>query len=184
MSARVLGVCVVHQLLPDPGGKAGVTAIDKRVVDGPVKVGDYGLYADVQADRQHHGGLEQALYVYAEEDAEHWVGELGRETPPGWYGENLRTVGVDVSGARIGERWRIGEKLVVEVTKPRIPCQTFARRVGGDDERGWVKRFTAAGRPGAYLRVVRRGTVSSGDAVEVVERPEGTPTIAEAFVGK
>lgn len=183
MTAQVLDVCVVHQLLPDPGGRAGVTAIDKRPVDGPVKVGPYGLYRDVQADRKHHGGLDQAVYVYADEDARRWSAELGRDTPPGWFGENLRTTGIDVSGARIGERWQIGAKVVVEVTKPRIPCQTFARWVGGDDERGWVKRFAQAGRPGAYLRIVQGGKVSAGDEILVVDRPAGALSIAEVFAG-
>lgn len=132
---RVRAVCVVAELHDDPG-KVGVTAIDKRPVDGAVKVGPYGLRADVQADRKYHGGLDKALYVYAQEDADFWAEELGRELPPGWFGENLRVSGIDVNAARIGERWRIGEKLEVEVTSPRVPCQTFARWVGGDDARG------------------------------------------------
>ncbi|GAC57112.1 hypothetical protein GOHSU_16_00680 [Gordonia hirsuta DSM 44140 = NBRC 16056] len=145
MTARVVAVCVVHQLLSDPG-PAGVTAIDKRPVAGPVQAGEYGLYADVQADRKRHGGLEKAIYAYSSADARHWAQELGQPTEPGWFGENLRIDGLDVSGARIGECWQIGERLVVQVTGPRIPCQTFARRVGGEHERGWVKRFLAAGR--------------------------------------
>lgn len=180
MSARVLDVCVVHQLLPDPG-TAGVTAIDKRPVEGPVTAGPYGLYADVQADRKHHGGADKAVYAYAAEDAAYWEAELGIGTPAGWYGENLRIEGVDLSAARIGERWRIGDVLVVEVTAPRIPCQTFARFVGGDLERGWVKRFTRAGRPGAYLRVVQRGPVARGDAVVVLDRPADAPSISDVF---
>jgi MOSC domain-containing protein YiiM len=135
MSARVLDVCVVDQLLPD-AGNVGVTAIDKRPVAGPVKAGPYGLYADVQADRKHHGGLDKAIYVYTDDDARYWAAQLGRDLPAGWFGENLRVRGIDASGARIGERWRIGETLEVQVTRPRIPCQTFARWVGGDEERG------------------------------------------------
>lgn len=180
MTGRVLGVCVVHQLLPDPGA-VGVTAIDKRPVDGPVAAGPYGLYGDVQADRKHHGGLDKAIYAYADEDARYWESELGRPTPAGWYGENLRVAGIDLAGARIGERWQIGERLIVEVTSPRIPCQTFARAVGGDEARGWVKRFMQAGRSGAYLRVVTTGSVQSGDRVVVCERPESAPTVAEVY---
>ena len=183
MPARVLDVCVVHQLLAD-AGNVGVTAIDKRPVDGAVKVGPYGLYADVQADRKHHGGLDKAVYAYSAEDADYWAAELGRLLPAGWFGENLRTDGIDLSGARVGERWRIGDALVVEVTGPRIPCQTFARRVGGDQEHGWVRRFTQAGRPGLYLRVLERGSVSAGDVIEVLERPESGPTVADAFGGR
>ena len=93
-------------------------------------------------------------------------GRAGPRDPAGLFGENLRTSGIDVSGAEIGQRWRIGEGgLVVEVTSPRVPCATFARRL---DEPHWVKRFTEHGAPGAYLAVVEPGPVSAGDAVEVV----------------
>lgn len=176
----LLAACVVDALRPDPGA-VGVTAIDKRPVDGPVRVGRYGLYADVQADRKNHGGEDKALYAYAQEDADFWQKELGRPLGAGWFGENLRTSGIDVNAARVGERWRIGDTVEVEVTMPRTPCMTFARWVGDPDADGWVKRFADAGRLGAYLRVVRRGTVASGDAIEVLAVPEHAPTILEAF---
>ncbi|PPF78902.1 MOSC domain-containing protein [Subtercola sp. Z020] len=180
--ADVVAVCVVHALRPDDGS-IGTTAIDKRPVDGPVRVRPYGLHADVQADRKHHGGLDQAIYVYAQADATFWEGSLGRDLPPGWFGENLRVDDIDVSGAPIGSQWQIGASVVVEVTSPRTPCQTFARWVGGPDERGWVKRFAAAGRPGAYLRVVKPGTIAAGDPIVVLSSPPNAPTIAEVFAG-
>ena len=177
---RLLAVCAVHQLLPD-AGTIGVTAIDKRPALGPVKVGPYGVYADVQADRHHHGGLDKALYAYAKEDAAYWEGELGRTLPAGFFGENLRTEGIDVNAARVGEVWRLGESVEVEVTMPRSPCQTFARWVGGEDSRGWVKRFGAAGRLGPYLRVLQGGKIAAGDEITVLSRPDTTPTILEVF---
>ncbi|MFE4468493.1 MOSC domain-containing protein [Leifsonia sp. NPDC056824] len=175
--ARVLAVCRVAELLPDDGN-VGVTAIDKQPVESRLKVRGLGLYGDVQADRKHHGGNTKALYAYADEAAQWWAAELGRPIPPGLFGENLRTAGLDVDGAEIGERWRIGEKLVVEVTCPRVPCATFQRRMG---EPQWVRRFTEAGRVGAYLSVVHTGTVGSGDSVEVVRRPGHGVTIASWF---
>lgn len=178
---RVLAVCAVRQLRPD-AGSVGVTAIDKVAVDGAVRVGPYGVYADVQADRKHHGGLDKALYAYAEEDARFWATELGRELPPGWFGENLRVEGIDVNTARIGERWRIGDRLEVEVTMPRTPCQTFARWVGGPDERGWVKRFSHERRLGPYLRVVRAGRVRAGDEITVIDAPAGAPGLLDAYL--
>ena len=177
---RLLAVCVVHQLRPDPGN--GVTAIDKRPVDGRVRIGRYGVRADVQADRKHHGGLDKALYAYSQEDASFWEGELGRPLAPGFFGENLRTEGIDVNAARIGELWRIGETVIVEVTMPRTPCQTFARWVGGADQRGWVRRFSAERRLGPYLRVVRNGFVQAGDPIEVLSRPEGAPGLLDGYV--
>jgi MOSC domain-containing protein YiiM len=177
---RLVAVCVVRDLRPD-AGSVGVTAIDKARVDGPVRVGPYGAYADVQADRKNHGGLDKALYAYADEDAQHWAGELGRELPPGWFGENLRVQGLDVNASRIGDRWRVGDRVELEVTMPRTPCQTFARWVGGDDERGWVKRFSNERRLGPYLRVVRTGRIEAGDEIVVIPAPEGAPGLLDAY---
>lgn len=177
--AEILAVCRVEQLLRDAGG-IGVTAIDKRPVERRLHVRPLGLYGDVQADRKHHGGATKALYAYADEDAAFWAAELGRDIPPGLFGENLRTSGLDVNGAEIGERWSIGGELVVEVTCPRTPCATFQRRMR---EPQWVKRFTAEGRTGAYLSVVKSGGVGAGDEVRVVSRPGHGVTVASFFAG-
>ena len=176
----LLAACVVHELRKD-AGYFGVSAIDKRPVEGAVKVTKYGLRGDVQADRKHHGGIDKALYAYAQDDAAYWAGQLDRDLPPGWFGENLRLDGIDVNGARIGEIWRIGETVTVEVTMPRAPCQTFARWVGGEHERGWVKRFAAERRLGAYLRVTRTGSIRAGDTVSIVHSPADAMTVAEEY---
>src|SRR3954447_13694193 len=168
---RVTATCVVHAIIPNPGERPDVTAIDKRARDGRLEVGVEGFALDTQVDRRYHGGEQQALYAYADEDAAWWAAELDREITPGLFGENLRTTGIDVSGAEIGERWRIGEgpdAVVLEVTMPRTPCMTFQKRMA---LRGWIKRFTRAGLLGAYLRVVVPGTIAAGDPVTVVARP-------------
>lgn len=178
--ATLVAVCAVHALRPDEGA-VGVTAIDKRPIAGAVAVGPYGVRGDVQASRKHHGGRDKAVYAYAQEDADFWAAELGRPLPPGFFGENLRTEGIDVNAVVVGERWRIGERLELEVTTPRSPCQTFARWVGGADQRGWVKRFSAERRLGPYLRVVTSGSIGAGDEIVVVSRPEGAPGLLDAY---
>ncbi|WP_159617726.1 MOSC domain-containing protein [Arthrobacter zhaoguopingii] len=175
---RVLAVCLVHGLLPTRD-TVGVSAIDKRAVAGPVKVHPLGLTGDLQADRKNHGGPTKAVYAYAQEDADYWCGELGRAIEPGLFGENLRLAGIDASNAVIGERWSING-VELEVTMPRIPCGNFARRLG---ESGWIRRFTAANRPGAYLRVMKGGSLQAGEAVAVTSRPAHGVTIAQVFGG-
>jgi len=177
---RLVAVCVVHALRSD-SGSVGVTAIDKRPVEGAARVGPLGIRGDVQASRKHHGGPDKAVYAYAQEDAEHWAAELDRDLPPGWFGENLRVAGIDVNAARIGEIWRVGDTVELEVTMPRTPCATFARWVGGTAGRGWVKRFSDEGRLGAYLRVRRSGEIRAGDAVEVLSSPADAPTVLEVY---
>jgi MOSC domain-containing protein YiiM len=164
---RLVAVCRVHALREAPDGK-GATAIDKRAVPGPVEVRELGVTGDVQVDRRYHGGPERAVYAYAQESADVWARELGRPLPPGAFGENLRTAGLEVDGAEIGERWLVGDQVVVEATAPRTPCRTFAHFI---EERRWVRRFTERGLPGAYLRVVQGGTVQEGDPVRVLDRP-------------
>ncbi|MDT0456142.1 MOSC domain-containing protein [Streptomyces sp. DSM 41527] len=164
----------------------GGTGIDKRPVDGPVRVtapgprgtGGSGLAGDAVVDLRFHGGDDQAVYAYAREDLDEWERELGRELANGYFGENLTTSGVEVTGALIGERWRVGPRLLLEVSAPRIPCRTFH---GWMAEHGWTKRFTQAAVPGAFLRVVEEGEIRAGDAVEVVHRPDHEVTIGLAF---
>jgi MOSC domain-containing protein YiiM len=164
----------------------GLTGIDKRPVEGPVRVaapgpkgvGGSGLAGDTVCDLRHHGGDDQAVYAVAREDLDDWERELGRELADGAFGENLTTLGLDVSGALIGERWRIGPDVVLEVTCGRIPCRTFQAHLG---EERWVKRFTERGAPGAYLRVIEPGEIRAGDPVEIVHRPGHEVTVALAF---
>lgn len=187
LTGTVDAVCVVDQLIRDDPGPVGVTGIDKRPVSGPVMVRSLGLHGDVQADRKHHGGEEKAVYAYAADDAVWWAEQLGRDIPPGSFGENLRISGsagedFDVDGAFPGERWRVGGRLVLEVTRPRIPCATFGRWM---DQPGWVKRFLRAGRPGTYFRVVTPGEVRAGDPVEVIAAAEAPDrTIREIALAK
>lgn len=166
---------------PTEHSDIGVTGIRKRPVSGPVLVREpaagSGLAGDAVCDGRSHGGPDQAVYAYAAEDLAAWSARLGRTLEPGTFGENLSTKGVDVSGALIGEVWQIGA-VVLEVSTPRIPCRTFAARMG---EPNWVKRFTRAGVPGAYLRVLAGGEVRAGDEVRVVSRPEHTVTIGMTF---
>lgn len=172
-------VCVVHALKPDAGA-VGITAIDKRPLAGEVKVRKIGLYADVQVDREHHGGYDQALYAYSSAEAERWGAELGREIPAGLFGENLRVTGLDTSDAVVGERWQIGSRVIVEVTCPRIPCSTFARHLGVED---LVARFTERADIGCFLKVIRPGKISAGDELAVLSRPGHGLRIRDVFRG-
>jgi MOSC domain-containing protein YiiM len=160
------------------GGKPGRSAINKRPVTGPVDVFQLGLAGDECADKADHGGVDQALYAYAREDLDWWTEQLGYELPNGRFGENITTAGIDLSAALIGETWQLGST-VVQVTTPRIPCVTFQSWM---DEPHWVKRFAAAGRPGAYLRIITAGAVGAGDQLRVLSRPEPAVTIAESML--
>jgi MOSC domain-containing protein YiiM len=173
MSATLVAVNVVYAIRRGPTRD---TAIDKRAVAGPVAVGELGLDGDRQCDTRHHGGPDRALYAYASEDAAWWAEELGRDVPPGLFGDNLTTSGLDVTGARIGERWRIGgpDGVLVEVRMPRTPCDNLSARMGDPT---FHKRFAASRRVGAYLKVLRPGAIAAGDPIAIDFRPEHELTI-------
>jgi MOSC domain-containing protein YiiM len=170
----------------NPWKDTGLTGIDKRPVACPVAVrapgpkgtGAVGLAGDRVYDLPHHGGDDQAVYAYAREQLDAWQTRLGRELSDGVFGENLTTRGLDVDGALVGERWRVGADLLLEVSCPRIPCGTFA---GWMAEHGWNKTFIANARPGAYLRVLEPGEIRAGDPVEVTHRPDHDVTVSVAF---
>ncbi|MFF7626465.1 MOSC domain-containing protein [Streptomyces cyaneofuscatus] len=173
--------------LPSAGGPGGLSGIDKRPFEGSVRVSDpgpkgtggSGLVGDAVCDLRHHGGSDQAVYAFAREELDAWERQLGgRELANGSFGENLTTVGVDVSGALIGERWRVGAELLLEVTSGRIPCRTFADHI---KEEKWVRRFTQEAVTGAYLRVIEPGAIRAGDPVEIVHRPDHEITAALQF---
>ena len=171
---------------PNPWKPVALTGIDKRPVSGPVLVTDpgpkgtgaVGLAGDAAHDVKHHGGTDQAVYAYGREDLDFWRAELGTALQNGNFGENLTTEGLDISGALIGERWHVGQDVVLEVSCPRIPCGTFQ---GWLAQAGWIKRFTAAARPGAYLRVIKPGLIQAGDPVRIEHRPAHDVTVAVAF---
>jgi MOSC domain-containing protein YiiM len=181
VSATVVSVNVGRPREIERNGSVERTAIWKAPVEGRVAVRGVNVEGDDQADRSVHGGPDKAVYAYAGEDTAWWERELGRALGPGAFGENLTLAGVDVTGALIGERWRIGSVLL-EVSQPRIPCWKLGKRMS--DPR-FLKRFAEAGRPGAYLRIAEEGELAAGDAVEIVHRPDHDITVglvAHAFL--
>lgn len=145
-------------------GRDVVTAIRKTPVVGRVHARGVNLDGDDQGDRGNHGGPDQAVYAYAEEDARAWSSETGRALPPGTFGENLTLQGVDVNALVIGTRLGIGS-CVLRVTGPRIPC--FKLGMVMEDPR-FPARFGEVDRPGAYLGIEVEGELGAGDVVEVL----------------
>ena len=165
----VSAVCAVRRLRPD-AGPAGVSAIHKGAVDGPVEVGRTGIVTDEHGDRAHHGGTDKALYVMSAAEQRHWSQVLGG-IEPGRLGENLLIEG-DIDDVEIGAILSLGDPsaggLRVRVTGVRNPCATFARGVGRAD---WVEVFSARNRVGVYLAVLNEGVVQAGDEVRMVSSP-------------
>lgn len=166
---------------PEPierGRKIATTGIFKRPAVAPVRVTKLGLVGDAVIEKRHHGGPDQAVYVYGEADYAWWSRELGRPLEPGTFGDNLTFGGLESAPVRIGDRFHVGDTVVLEVTAPRIPCSTLAARMGDDQ---FVKRFRDAERPGLYCRVIAEGEVAAGMAVRHVPTSEDRVTALEVF---
>jgi MOSC domain-containing protein YiiM len=158
--------------------KSGLTGIFKQSASGPVQIGTLGLCGDHIEDKKHHGGPDQAVYVYTQPDYDHWSALLGRELSPGTFGENLLIPELESARLPIGTRLRVGAARL-EVTSARIPCSVLAARM---DDPEFVKRFRRERRPGAYARVLEAGSVQAGDDVEIeFQPPEGSATVLDAF---
>jgi MOSC domain-containing protein YiiM len=180
VSGRLLSVNVGRAQPVERLGRLRRTGIRKAPVSGRVEVRGVNVAGDEQGDPTSHGGRDQAVYAYSREDYAWWEAELGRELSPGIFGETLTLEGLDVSGAKVGERWRVGTTLL-EVTKPRLPCWKLEQRM---ELPGFIERFSAAARFGAYLRIVEEGAVAAGDAVSVTPAPTNAESVRDVGLAK
>jgi MOSC domain-containing protein YiiM len=151
-------------------GRSVTSAIWKDSVDGPVSLEGVNFDGDDQADRRVHGGADKAVYAYAIEDYEWWSTTTG-PLAAGMFGENLTTSGIDLTGSHIGDRWRVGSA-VLEVAQPRQPCYKLGIRMGDE---GFPGKFSAARRPGVYLRIITAGAVEAGDSIDL--EPAARPAV-------
>jgi MOSC domain-containing protein YiiM len=157
--------------------KGGVTGIYKIPMDDAILITANGMEGDVVADKQHHGGVDQAIYVYGLPDYQWWEEKLSTKLAPGTFGDNLTITDLQSAEMNVGDRLVIGS-VVLQATASRIPCATLARRM---NDTTFVKQFIEAERPGVYCRVLQEGTVRAGDPVRW-ERYEGeTVTILETY---
>ncbi|HEX9444785.1 MAG TPA: MOSC domain-containing protein [Candidatus Binatia bacterium] len=174
---KILSVNVGRPRAFEYQGRPARSAIWKTPRAGRVAARGVNLEGDEQADRKAHGGPDKAVYAYAVEDLHWWERELGRAIPYGGFGENFTTEAIEVNDALVGERWQIGGA-VFEVSEPRVPCWRLGVRM---DDAMFVRRFTEAQRPGAYLRIVAEGDVGAGDGIRVVEKPDHDVTVRDVF---
>jgi MOSC domain-containing protein YiiM len=174
---KVISVNIGHAQRIETAKSTDLTGIFKMPSASSVYVTSLGLEGDAVCDVKHHGGVDQAVYVYGEPDYRWWSIELGRELHPGTFGENVTISGLESAALSIGDRLHAGE-VILEVTAPRIPCATLAARMGDPQ---FVKRFRHAERPGLYCRVIREGHIQAGEPVRLESYAGETITVLEMF---
>jgi MOSC domain-containing protein YiiM len=157
--------------------KAIATGIFKHPVPGKVRINAEGLVGDTVANKTHHGGADQAIYLYSAEDYAWWAVKLNKELPTGMFGDNLTLSSFGEAPLRVGDRFRINS-ILLEVTFPRIPCATLGARMG---DLAFIKQFIQAQRPGVYARVLEDGDLQVGDAVDHLPTSNDFPTVIELY---
>jgi len=174
---ELISVNIGREQSLENGKQTGTTGIFKTPVTTAVEITPLGLAGDAVVDTEHHGGFDQAIYVYGAPDYAWWSAELGTELEPGTFGENLTIDGLESAQLNVGDTFHIGD-VSLQVTAARIPCSTLAARMG---DPMFVKRFRAAERPGVYCRVLRPGVVQAGAAVTLELYTGATISIVEMF---
>jgi MOSC domain-containing protein YiiM len=158
---HLLSINIGKKRTQHTGDKLETTGIYKLTTREPTRINTLGIEDDFIANQKAHGGPDQAIYIYGMPDYAWWGDELGKEMIPGMFGDNLTISNLESAQYKIGDRFHIGS-VVLEVTAPRTPCATLAARM---DDPQFMKKYQQAERPGLYCRVLREGTVRTGDDV-------------------
>ena len=139
------------------------TAFRKRKVDGFVKVSKLGMIGDEIGDPNHHGGVEQAVYVFCGDDYAWWKKELDRNLPPGSFGENMIISNLGTEEVMLGDNINFPD-LVLEASAPRIPCGKLAAFM---NDKNFGVKFIKSRRCGFYCRVLEVGMVEAGQKATI-----------------
>lgn len=174
---KLANVNIGQERTQQNGNKLETTGIYKLPTPEPVHISSLGIKEDFIASKKHHGGPDQAMYVYGTRDYDWWSTELGRDLYPGTFGENLDITELESAQFNIGDRLLIGS-VILEVSAPRIPCGTLAARM---EDPQFVKRFRHAERPGFYCRVLQEGTVEMGNDVKIERYEKETVSVIQIF---
>jgi len=162
MSARIVQISV------SPGG------VPKRAVPS-ARVTTQGLEGDAQRDLEHHGGPDRALCLFSQERIRA-LQEEGHPITPGSIGENLTIEGIDWNAVAPGAYLRLGEDVIAQVTRYTAPClnitASFRHR-----EYSRVSQTRHPGDSRVYARVVRAGSLMSGDPVRLLTEDEASALI-------
>ncbi|KAK7949234.1 globin-like protein [Apiospora aurea] len=128
------------------------------------------------------------VYLFFAEHYDHWCAELGVDRAAwDWchWAENItvRYKKGDTKPRRfetemhLGEVWRIGPDVRLELCGSRIPCMKVSWRCGQKDS--WLRPLAESGRVGVYMRVLRGGRVHPGDDVVVESVPSSSSVTGE-----
>lgn len=174
---KLLSINIGKQETLDTANGPVQTGIIKKPVSTKVAVTELGIIGDAIVDTRVHGGLDQALYLYSQEDYDWWAARLDTILEPGIFGENLTLSSFGEAPLMIGDRLQIND-VIIEISAPRTPCFKLAARMGNS---AFIKDFVQAARTGAYARVIKTGEITAGDHVVLTKAAEEYPSVSDVF---
>jgi MOSC domain-containing protein YiiM len=163
--ARIVQICV------SPGG------VPKQPV-ASARVSSMGVRGDAHRNRTHHGGPERALCLFSQELIRALQAE-GHPIQPGSIGENLTIEGLDWSKVVPGLCLRLGDDVLIEVTTYTAPCFKIRASFRDRDE-ARVSQKRHPGHSRVYARVLREGSIATGDPVRLLTSAEANALVAPA----
>jgi MOSC domain-containing protein YiiM len=159
VSARIVQISV------SPGGVPKTSVAETRVTVS-------GVEGDGHRHPALHGGPDRAVCLYAMEAIRGLQAE-GHGVAPGSLGENVTVEGLDWDAVVPGARLRLGEAVVLEVTRYTNPCVNITHAFrDGDYARVSQKRHPGWSR--VYTRVLAAGTIRAGDPVLLLDSHRAT----------
>ena len=139
--------------------------VPKQAVES-ARVTALGLEGDAHRNREHHGGPDRAICLFAMEAIRALHAE-GHPVVPGVLGENVTLEGVDWSAVQPGRRLRLGVDVFLEITRYTTPCFNI-RPAFRDGDYSRVSQKRHPGRSRVYARVLETGTLRRGDQAQLV----------------
>ncbi len=142
--------------------KGGVPKLAVR----QAQVTPLGLEGDQHRNMVNHGGPERALCLYSLERIQALQAE-GHPVFPGSVGENLTLSGIDWEQMTPGARLRLGQQVLLEITKYTTPCSNIQESFAGK-EIGRILQDKNPGWSRVYARVLSQGELTVGDGATLV----------------
>jgi MOSC domain-containing protein YiiM len=124
-----------------------------------------GLSVDRVAHPQIHGGPDAALCIFSLERIVALQAE-GHPIYTGSVGENITLAGLDWEQVTPGKRLRLGDDVLLEITRFTTPCATIAASFA----RGERNRILESEHPGwsrVYAKVLQTGHIQVGAKASV-----------------
>ncbi len=144
---KVMAVCISDR-----------RGVEKRNVVRCRVVKDYGLVGDAHAE----AGSDRQVSILLKESINRFESEYGINVSYGAFGENLVIDGFRLEDIFVGQKIKIGDEVLLEITQIGKKCH-----VGCVISKKTGKCIMPV--EGVFARVIRGGEIKTGDAVRIIE---------------